>query len=87
MGTPEFQYSCNALTTISVKPSILRSSRLLMCMGSHMGSHPGKGGEKVLMFMLTHPLRSPGRGSMIVRLSDQRVDRMWKDVHQGVPRL
>ena len=50
-----------------------------------------KGGENVdmAMFMLSHPLRGPGRGSVLVGRSvhNQRVERMWRDVFQGVVRL
>ena len=50
-----------------------------------------KGGEntQVAMFMLEHPLRGPGRGSMIMGASvhNQRIERLWKDVFQGVLKL
>ena len=47
-----------------------------------------KGGENVdvSLFMLSHPLRGPNRGSVLVGRSvhNQRVERMWHDIFQGV---
>ena len=47
-----------------------------------------KGGEnvKVSLFMLEHPQRGPGRGSVITGRSihNQRIERLWRDVFEGV---
>ena len=40
----------------------------------------------VSLLLLTHQLRCPGRGTVIVGKSihNQRIERMWRDVYQGV---
>jgi len=47
-----------------------------------------QGGENVdiSLFLLMHPLRGPGRGSVIVGRSvhNQRIERMWRDVYEGI---
>ena len=47
-----------------------------------------KGGENtgVASFLLAHPLRGPGRSTVIAgrNVRNQRIERMWRDVFQGV---
>ena len=50
-----------------------------------------KGGEntQVALYILEHPRRGPGRGSIIAGRSihNQRIERLWRDVFQGVLKL
>ena len=50
-----------------------------------------RGGEtvSVSLFMLNHPQRGPGRGSMLVGRSVhyQLIERLWHDVSDGVTKL
>ena len=49
----------------------------------------GRENTQVALYMLEHPLRGTGRGSVIVGRSihNQRIERLWRDVFQGVLKL
>ena len=52
---------------------------------SHVRCDKGVENVSVSLFLISHPLRGPGRGSVIVgrNVHNQRVERMWRDVYQG----
>ena len=58
------------------------------CWGLPLKVCSDKGGENVgiSMFMLSHPHREPGRGSMILGKSvhNQRIERLWRDLFYQV---
>lgn len=56
---------------------------------SRVRSDRGRENVGISLFMLNHPQRGPGRGSMLVGRSvhNQRIERPWRDVYNGVAKL
>ena len=56
---------------------------------SRVRSDRGRENVGISLFMLNHPQRGPGRGSMLVGRSvhNQRIERLWRDVYNGVAKL
>ena len=56
------------------------------CLPSHIRIDRGGKNVDVSMFLLTNPLRGPGRSTVIVGRSvhNQRIERMLRDVYEWV---
>ena len=85
MDTPEFlsTYNNNRAHTVL---ELFREAVTIYGLPSRIGIDKGGENVDVAMYLLTHPLRGPGRSTVIVGKSvhNQRVERMWRDVYTGV---
>ena len=90
MVLQEYQCFFNALLTI--KPLLLElflNAVESYGLQSRVRSDKRKENVDVAWYILNHPLRGPGRGSMICGLSvhNQRIKWLWRDVLAGVIKL
>ena len=56
---------------------------------SRVRSDRGRESVGISLFVLNHPQHGPGRGSMLVgrNVHNQRIERLWRDVYNGVAKL
>ena len=87
MDTPDCRFTC--LVAVIIEPTLLSLFReAVYTYGFPSCVRIDQGGENVdvSMFLLTHPMRMPGRSLVIVGKSvhNQRIENLWRDVYQGV---
>lgn len=77
---------CSANNRASAVLSLFVATTVEFGVPSRVRSDLGGENIEVARFMLEHPRRGPGRGSMITGRSvhNQRIERLWRDIFIGV---
>lgn len=77
---------CSASNTSVTVLDLFKDAVVKYGLPSRVRSDMGVENYDVSLFMLSHPARGPGRGSMIVGKSvhNQRIERLWRDVYYQV---
>ena len=80
---------CSNNNTASTVLELFQEAVFSWGLPSRVRTDMGTENTQVSLYMLTHPQRGPERGTMIVGKSvhNQRIERLWRDVFQGVLRL
>ena len=78
--------SCSSNNRSETVLRLFQESVARLGLPSRVRYDQGVENRAVSMYLLTHPLRGPDRGSVLVGRSvhNQRIERLWRDVYTGV---